>query len=65
MPLPSPRKNETKQKFISRCIAEMTLSESERFPGHAQRAAICYARWGETPQEKQQAKNGRKRKMPD
>ena len=65
MPLPSPRKNETKQEFISRCIAEMTLSESERFPDRAQRAAICYSRWGETPQEKRPAKSGRKRKMPD
>lgn len=54
MPLPRPRKNETKQQFISRCIAEMTLSKSRRFPDRAQRAAICYSQWGETPQERKQ-----------
>jgi hypothetical protein len=32
----------------------MTLSESERFPDRAQRAAICYSQWGETPQERKQ-----------
>ena len=62
MPLPVPGKNETKQQFISRCMAEMTLSESERFPDHARRAAICYFRWDQTPQEKRQAV---KRKKPE
>lgn len=52
MPLPKPKKNEQKQKFVSRCIAEMTDEESKRFPSSKQRAAICYSQWGETPAEK-------------
>lgn len=52
MPLPAPKKNEKKQEFISRCIKEMTLDESERFPTRSQRAAICYSQWGETPEER-------------
>lgn len=62
MPLPAPRKNEKKQEFISRCIREMTLDESERFPTRSQRAAICYSQWGETPEERRQYAAARKKK---
>ena len=56
MPLPKPRKNEDKQDFISRCIETLTKEESQRFPDKSQRAAICYSQWGETPEEKEAAK---------
>ncbi len=62
MPLPAPKKNEKKQDFISRCIKEMTLDESERFPSQSQRAAICYSQWGETPEERRQYAAARKKK---
>ena len=64
MPLPRPRKNETKQQFISRCIAEMTLSKSGRFPDRAQRAAICYSQWGETPQKTTSSLSGQQQSLP-
>lgn len=56
MPLPKPRKNESKQDFISRCIETLTKEESDRFPSREQRAAICYSQWGESPEEKEEAK---------
>ncbi len=65
MPLPAPKKNETKQQFISRCIREMTLDESERFSTRSQRAAICYSQWGETPEERRQYDAVRRKKSPD
>ena len=62
MPLPHPKKNETKQAFISRCIKEMTQDESERFPSRSQRAAICYSQWGETPEQRRQYDAAKKKK---
>ena len=56
MPMPKPRKSETKQKFVSRCIAKLTRDEKDRFPKNSQRAAICYSQWGETPAEKEAAR---------
>lgn len=46
MPLPKPKKCETKEAFISRCISTLTKNESKRFPSWEQRA---YSQWGETP----------------
>lgn len=43
MPLPRPRKNETKDKFISRCM-ENKISNKE-FPDTDQRYAMCNTRW--------------------
>jgi len=56
MPLPIPKKNETKDEFISRCIETLTREEAEKFPSRAQRAAVCYSQWGETPEEKEAAR---------
>ena len=55
MPMPKPKKKENKQEFVSRCIADLTRKEEDRFPSVKQRAAICYSQWGETPQEKARA----------
>jgi hypothetical protein len=38
-----PRKNETQQAFISRCISFMTKNNEGRTP--TQRAAVCYQMW--------------------
>lgn len=47
MPLPSPKKNEGKEGFVSRCIETLTKNEKHRFPSNKQRAAICYSLWDE------------------
>lgn len=52
MPMPKPRKYEKKQRFVSRCIADLTRKEEDRFPSVKQRAAICYSEWGETIEDK-------------
>ncbi len=57
MPMPKPnKKKEKKQEFVSRCIANLTREEQDRFPDSKQRAAICYSQWGESPQEKAKAR---------
>ncbi|MCC8194930.1 MAG: hypothetical protein LIP28_09830 [Deltaproteobacteria bacterium] len=53
--MPKPKKNESKEDFVSRCIETLTKNESDRFPSREQRAAICYSQWGETPAEKAKA----------
>jgi hypothetical protein len=43
MPLPTPNNGETKTKFVSRCIVE--LSDKEEFQDSKQRAAVCYSQF--------------------
>ncbi len=61
MPMPKPKKNEEKQEFVSRCIADVTKKDKDKYPSVEQRAAICYSEWGETPEEKEQAVAKKKR----
>ena len=63
MPMPTPKKNEEKREFVSRCIAKLSKDESDKFPTSKQRAAIRYSEWGETPAEKKvaMAKSGTKK----
>ena len=42
MPLPSPKKDEDKQKFVSRCMSDDKLVKE--FPSNQQRIAICLSR---------------------
>ncbi len=56
MPMSKPKKSEDKQEFVSRCIADLTREEKDKWPSSKQRAAICYSEWGETPKEKAAAK---------
>ncbi|NLC23973.1 hypothetical protein NB640_12615 [Oxalobacter vibrioformis] len=62
MPMPKAKKGESKQGFISRCIARLTKDERDKFPAREQRAAICYSEWGETPEERKKYDAARKRK---
>ena len=39
MPLPSPKKNETKKEFLSRCMGDKTTNKD--FPDNGQRYAVC------------------------
>jgi len=41
MPLPTPRKNEKKNDFISRCMSEA----KGEFPNRNQRVAVCHTQW--------------------
>lgn len=43
MPIPSPRKTESKSDFISRCMGDTVMNED--FKEQKQRAAVCYSTW--------------------
>lgn len=43
MPLPKPRKNETHDEFIERCISDDVMKKE--FPDRNQRIAICEVQW--------------------
>lgn len=43
MPLPRPRKDESKNDFVSRCMGSPTMRSE--FPKQAQRAAVCHAQF--------------------
>ncbi len=62
MPMPKAKKGESRQGFISRCIAKLTRDESDKFPDRKQRAAICFSEWGETPAERRKYEEKREQK---
>jgi hypothetical protein len=41
MPIPSPKKKQSKNDFISSCMSDL----STEFPDQKQRAAVCYGKW--------------------
>jgi hypothetical protein len=43
MPLPEPKKNESKEKFIKRCAGSDVMNKE--FSDNDQRLAVCYSRW--------------------
>lgn len=43
MPLPIPKKNETQDDFISRCMSSDVMNSE--FPDNKQRAAVCHSQW--------------------
>lgn len=43
MPIPEPHKHETKEKFLSRCMADEVMNKE--YPQKAQRFAICHSKW--------------------
>jgi hypothetical protein len=43
MPLPKPRKKETEQEFVSRCMGDDMMNKEYKDP--KQRAAICYSQF--------------------
>ena len=43
MPIPKPSENESKDDFISRCMADDTMNSE--YPDKEQRAAVCYSQW--------------------
>lgn len=51
MPLPTPKANEGKEAFISRCMETITKEERNKWPNEKQRAAICYSQWNRWQRE--------------
>lgn len=43
MPLPNPKDEETKRRFLERCMSDPTAMRD--FPGDSQRNAVCNAKW--------------------
>lgn len=43
MPLPTPKKGEDKDKFISRCMSNPQSKKD--FPNQKQRVAVCHTQW--------------------
>lgn len=41
--MPHPRKDETKEKFVDRCMGNPEANRS--FPNQSQRFAFCQSRW--------------------
>jgi ClpP class serine protease len=46
MPLPSPNKKESKDSWISRCMANKNMNKE--FPDSKQRSAVCYRKWDDS-----------------
>lgn len=45
MPIPSPRPDEPRDDFVSRCMGDNTMGKE--FPDQKQRAAVCSSKWRE------------------
>ena len=43
MPLPKPRKKETEQEFVSRCMGDDMMGKE--YKDQKQRAAVCYSQY--------------------
>ncbi len=43
MPIPEPRKGETMNKFISRCITDELMKKE--YPSKNKRLGMCYSQW--------------------
>jgi hypothetical protein len=43
MPIPSPKKNQEEDDFISSCMGSETMNKE--YPNQKQRAAICYSQY--------------------
>ena len=52
MPLPTPKKDETRDGFISRCIENDVMNDE--FPNLTQRVAVCVSQWDNKDKEKKE-----------
>lgn len=53
MPLPSPKKKETEQEFVSRCMGDDMMNED--YKDQKQRAAVCYSQYSRRMKNKGEA----------
>lgn len=56
MPIPKPRKNEEKDKFISRCAADPTMNKE--FPKNNVRLGLCFSQYRQA-KKRQRAKGSK------
>tara|TARA_X000000368_G_scaffold363075_1_gene308049 strand:- start:95 stop:409 length:315 start_codon:yes stop_codon:yes gene_type:complete len=54
MPLPTPKKDETKDGFVSRCIENDVMNDE--FPNMSQRIAVCVSQWDNKDKPKKEKK---------
>lgn len=45
MPIPKPKKGESKDDFISRCMSDEDMKEYSADPKSNQRYAVCISKW--------------------
>lgn len=50
MPLPSPRKDQDQNEFISMCAQNPTMQKE--FPDQKKRLAVCYSQWKQAKKKK-------------
>lgn len=48
--MPSPKKNESKKNYISRCMSSQKTNKD--FPDQKQRTAFCYSQWEKSSSSK-------------
>jgi hypothetical protein len=54
MPIPKPKKGDTQQAFVSRCMGNDTMARD--YPNQGQRAAVCYQAWQQSKKTKTRRK---------
>lgn len=50
MPLPAPKKGESRDIFIGRCMSDENIKED--FPTQKQRLAVCFSQWASHKESK-------------
>ncbi len=50
MPLPRPDKNESRKKFVNKCMDDAAMLKE--FPNEKQRAAVCYSQYEQATKSK-------------
>jgi len=55
MPLPTPKQNEEKKKFIARCSGSKVMNSE--YPDTKQRVAVCYSQWRKAKKSKGETMN--------
>lgn len=63
MPLPKPNKDESKEKFMDRCMANETMNEE--YPDKDQRYAVCQTQWKDKDKKTEPADLERRILNPD
>jgi hypothetical protein len=55
MPMPTPRKDEDEDDFVSRCMENDGMNDE--FPDEKQRVAVCYSQWRDSKKKKKESKS--------
>lgn len=64
MPIPIPRKGETRDNFIPRCMSDPVMNKE--FPDRQQRAGVCFTSWRRKhPEEKKPESDKASEERPD